>query len=124
MQKIERINSNITIACSFEQLPERPTEESRLIRRVTKLSFNPRDVLLYRDLRVQHIRLCELDCTHRLQHAVYVAWRRFDFEVLQNRAAYHRVEHTFTIAQCVGILDLILNIWRGTVGLGDFQKLG
>src|SRR6478672_5347475 len=42
---------------------------------------------------------------------------------MQNRTAHDRVEHTFRIAQRMGILDLILNIWRGSIGPGDLEKL-
>src|SRR5437764_4055420 len=42
---------------------------------------------------------------------------------MQNRTAHDRVEHAFSIAQGIRILDLILNIWRGRVGPGDLQKL-
>src|SRR6266480_6048065 len=43
--------------------------------------------------------------------------------MMQNRAAHDRVKHILRIAQRIGILDLILNIWRGTIGPGDLQKL-
>src|SRR4029077_7873081 len=73
MQKIEWIDPNVTIACFFEQSSERPPEECCLIRLVGKLSFNPAIILLYRNLRVQHVWLCKIDCTSWLDHAVYVA---------------------------------------------------
>ena len=41
---------------------------------------------------------------------------------MQNRTAHDRVEHTFRIGQRIGILDLILNIWRGSIGPGDLGE--
>jgi len=81
MEKIERIDLNITIACSFQQPPEFPPEECRLIWGVAKLSLNPGNILLYRDLRVQHVWLCKKDRTCRFQNTVNTAERFFDFQL-------------------------------------------
>src|SRR5262245_7427302 len=123
MQKIERINPNITIVRPFEQPPECPPEECPLLRFIAQPSIDPRNNLLHRNLRVQHVWLRKKDCTSGLQHAVDVAYRRFDFEVMQDRTTHDRIEHTFRIAQRICVLNLILNIWRGAIGPSDFQKL-
>ena len=74
MQEIERIDPNITIACFSEQ-PSGVTIERMLSNSVksAKPLFNPGNVLLYSNLRVQHVWLREIDCTSWLQHAVYIA---------------------------------------------------
>ena len=92
MEKIKGLDPNIAVSCSFEEPAKRSPEECGFIPRIAEPTFDPGDILLYRDLGIQHVWLGEINGSTGFQYATDLPQRWLDFQMMQNLTTHHRIE--------------------------------
>src|ERR1700674_636645 len=106
MEKVEWPGPRIAEPVLAEKADYLPAEESSFVGRVLQPAPDRLDVLLHRDLRVEHVRFEEEESAARLEHAPELWQRAAQIKVMKHRLADHRVEVFVPELQVIHIPNL------------------